>query len=83
MNTLIVGVRDRSAQFFFPPFNVRTQVEAIRTFSKLMDDPNRTGSKSEYELAVLGEFDDQTGLIVPEVVPRVIALGTDFDVKSE
>lgn len=83
MNFLMCGVRDRSAQFFFPPFFVRSEVEATRTFAKLMDDPNRSGAKSEYELAVLGEFDDQTGLSVPEVVPRVIALGSDFERTSQ
>lgn len=64
MNLLCVTVRDRSAEFYFPPFYVRSRVEATRVFEKLMRDPNRAGSVSEYDLFHLSDFDDQTGLSV-------------------
>lgn len=78
MKLEVLAVRDRSAQFFFPPFFVRTNVEGLRMFQKLMEDPARTGAKSEYDLHQIGEFDDQTGAITPVMNIPVLANGADF-----
>lgn len=78
MILLCVAVRDRTAQFFFPPFYVRTAVEATRTFERLINDPNRTGSRAEYDLLHLANFDDQSGELEPLPVQTHLANGQDF-----
>lgn len=77
MDFACVAVRDRSAEFFFPPFFVRTKVDALRAFTQIMNQPERAGAASEYELVVLATFDDQTGQIVPEQHLSVLANGAD------
>ena len=71
------SVKDLTAAFFFPPFFVRSNVEATRIFERLLNDPSRTGAVSEYSLFFIGEFDDQTGVTVV-VNPEQMANGADF-----
>lgn len=78
MQLMMIGVRDRSAEFYFPPFFVRSHVEAVRTFQRLMDDPNRSGAKSEYEMHHLADFDDQLGIVSVLPMPKLLANGADF-----
>lgn len=77
MNLLIIAVKDRSAGFYFPPFFVRSQVEAIRAFTSIMNQKERSGAASEYELAHFGDFDDGSGVFALETPPRVLANGAD------
>jgi len=74
----IYTVKDKSANFCFPPFNARSHVEASRMFKKLMQDPNRSGAMSEYQLLYLATFDDQTATVVPET-PFVLEDGANLN----
>ena len=78
MELICVAVRDRKAEFFFPPFFCRTRVEAIRNFERLMQDPNRTGATSDYEIVAVGKFDDQTGQFSVFNLPELLVSGADF-----
>ena len=40
----------------FLPFFARSDVEALRMFERLMKDPNRSGSVSEYDLVYMLDF---------------------------
>lgn len=82
MELQVYAVRDRSAEFYFPPFFLRSQVEAIRAFERLMSDPQRSGAPSEYDLVLFGSFVDQTGVFTMETQPRVIANGRDYGPNS-
>lgn len=71
------AVRDRSAEFFFPPFFMRSDAEARRAFGKLMGEPQRAGAPSEYELVSVGSFDDQTGYVDAADLPQHIVFGNE------
>lgn len=73
---IICAVRDRGVDAFGQPFFVRHRNEAIRSFK---DEVNRDGSvfknhPDDYDLYVLGAFDDGTGRLVPVDV-QMIAIG--------
>lgn len=80
MQLTMFAVRDRSADFHFPPFFMRSNVEAMRAFSQLINDKARSGAPSEYELVSLAIFDDQQGLV--EIIPRVV-LASGADVAAQ
>ncbi|AXH78052.1 MAG: nonstructural protein [Microviridae sp.] len=73
----IYAVKDLAVQVFGTPFFVRAKGEAIRSFQ---DEANNTSSDSaiakhpeDYELYILGHYDEQTGQITPcdiELVAR-------------
>lgn len=76
------AVRDLTANFYFPPFFARSQVEATRIFERLLKDPNRMGSVREFDLVLIGEFDDQTGVMAAASVSSVVANGSHFEQAS-
>jgi len=82
MELVLLGVRDRTAEFFFPPFFARTKVEGLRSFTQLINDKARTGAPSEYELVHLAIFDDQTGHLEVLPVPSLMANGSDVVPKE-
>lgn len=75
MNLHMMSVRDRTAGYYFPPFFVRSKIEAARMFAKMLDDPNRSGKADEYDLFVLGSFDDQLCVVELLPVPTLICNG--------
>lgn len=75
MRSLMFAVRDLSAEFFFPPFFLRSEVEAKRAFAGILNSENRTGSLGEYGLYSLGSFDDQSGELVSLTQPVFICDG--------
>lgn len=78
----MMSVRDRTAEFFYPPFFVRSSVEAMRAFERLMADPNKGGAASEYDLIELGEFQDDSGGVIVHDVPRILSNGRDVVPKE-
>lgn len=47
-------------------------------FERLMNDSNRTGGLSDYDLSHIGDFDDQTGAFIALPIPAVVSNGGDF-----
>lgn len=76
MNLILVAVKDNALQAYQSVFNVRAEGEAIRNFQDALNDPNGRLQKhaDDYDLYVLGTWDDTTGKITPEE-PRQIARG--------
>lgn len=78
MITKMVAVFDRAVEAYGQPFFVKTVGEAVRSF---IDEVNRDGSTfkkhpADYNLYLVGEFDDSTGA-VSNLVPRVISVGAE------
>lgn len=77
---LFVSIRDHVAKRFLQPTLFRTQPEAIRAFKHSLEDQNGPffRSPSDFELCVLGQFDEDTGVITANVEPIVIVRGRDL-----
>ena len=70
---IIVSVEDNLAKNFANPFFVEKEDEAIRMFKLAVNDSKNDmlyNFPEDYALWYLGEFDNKTGLIIPE--PRKI-----------
>lgn len=74
----ICAVRDRAVDSFDQPFFVLTAMQAIRIFS---DEVNRRESQmnahpEDYDLYVLGTYNDQDGSVVGET-PHMLTSGKE------
>lgn len=77
----IYGLKDNLANVFMQPQLFQNENVALRNFSEII---NGTGifknNPADFELWRLGEFDDQTGIIIPN--PEKMATGLSV-VKGE
>lgn len=83
-NMVIVAVRDRAIDAFMRPFFMQTIGQAVRAFA---DEINRNDKDNalaqhpeDYDLYLLGEFDEQTGRFLGQDndrLPRQIAVGKE------
>lgn len=78
---LLCSIRDRVADTFNPPYAVPAIGLAVRTFT---DEINRADEKNllymhpdDFELYQLGTYDDSTGMVTQDSIPRQIVLGRD------
>lgn len=85
MKRIVLAVRDRASDTFGSPFYSVARGQAIRSFS---DEINRNVSDNQlwmhpedFDLYVLGSFDDSTGLF-DVGVPQMIAVGKDLKIKG-
>lgn len=81
MLQFIVSVKDRAADVFNRPFFVPHRNVAVRDFTDEVNraDPNNPLHKhpDDFDLYVLGQFDDSTGTFIVEVSPTVLVRGKD------
>lgn len=80
---LLVSVRDRALNAFQPPFSVRAEGEAIRNFQDAINDTNNrhlNQHPDDFDLYVLGQFDDANGALLRFEVPKQIALGKQLKI---
>lgn len=84
MINIIVSVKDRAADAFGRPFFVPSVGLAIRSFT---DEVNREDKDNQmfnhsddFDLFELGNFDDNTGVIVCHPQPKQLALGKQVKV---
>jgi hypothetical protein len=84
MNRFVVSVKDRAADVFVNPFTVPHRNVAIRDFT---DQVNSAGADNplnkhpdDFDLYLLGEFDDNTGMFSSPEGVTVLVRGKD--VKS-
>lgn len=85
MQLVIVSVKDAAAQAFGRPVFVHTQGLAVRSFR---DEINRKAADNEmykhpedYDLYVVGSFDDASGLLTARK-PELIIRGKDCHVSE-
>lgn len=76
MILLAYSIHDSVAQFFGPPFFVKTDGEARRVFGDACKDTrsNLSEHPSDYSLYRIGHFDDNSGDLVP-VAPVLLTRG--------
>lgn len=68
MKRKVFSVYDVKAEAYLQPFFMDTQGLAIRGISECVNDPEHTFYKhtSDYDLFLLGEFDDSSGQFIGE-----------------
>lgn len=61
------AVYDSKAEAYFPPFYSQNNASAIRDFTDKVNTPNHIWNRhpEDYSLFAVGEFDDQTAVILP------------------
>lgn len=74
MKHLMFAVRDRAARAYLPPFCLPTVEMATREFGHAANLPDHKFSlhSRDYSLYQVGEFDDNTGLILVQSEPLFI-----------
>lgn len=79
MKLVVCSVRDSAVNAFMPPFFSRHLGEAMRSFGDLVRDPQSNVSRHpvDFQLYLLGEYDDTTGLITSQE-PQRLAGATEF-----
>ena len=80
MRYVLISMHDRAVNAFQPVANVRAEGEALRVFKDLISNPQSQQHQhpDDYDLYIVGYFDDQTGRLEPLDVPRKIADGKTF-----
>jgi len=79
MKFLVFSVYDKAAENFNQPMFMAAKGQAIRAFD---DEANRPDSQihkhpEDYELFVIGEYDDDNALLTP-TRPQLIGKASDF-----
>ena len=81
----IVTIRDRAADLFGQPSFVVNLGGAVRQFGDEVKRPNTEERPNQlnmhpddFDLYLLGEYDDETGTFTNEDRPRQIAVGKDY-----
>lgn len=71
----ILAVHDSKVNAFSQPFFLRTQAEAMRGWIEVVNEPSTQFNKhpEDFNLFLLGDFDEDTGLITPLSAPQAIA----------
>nr|AVQ10225.1 packaging protein [Gokushovirinae environmental samples] len=79
MEYQLITILDRAIQAFLPLGNVRAEGEALRVFKDMIEQQGSPQNKhpDDYDLYIVGKFNDQTGEITPEK-PRKIADGKTY-----
>ncbi len=76
---ILVSLYDRATEAYAPIMTVNTRNEAIRSFREAVNDPQTPINRNptDYELYVLGQYNDETGSITPNA-PELIARAEDY-----
>lgn len=71
------SIHDAAARYFMLPFTAQTDAQARRMFIQSMGDqfPHR----ADFILFKVGEFDQETGLVVGDPAPVVVLSGMSID----
>jgi len=79
----ILSIRDRAADAFAVPMFFQSTGQAIRAFADEIKNPRENNNLNkhpdDFDLYLIGEFDDQTGLFKSDR-PSQVAVGKDFAV---
>lgn len=86
MLQFVVCVKDRAAEVYNRPFFVPHRNVAVRDFT---DEINRSDAQNplnkhpdDFDLYLLGQFDDNTGAFISEGAPQVLVRGKDLVASS-
>jgi len=72
MKLNVYSIRDTKSETFAPPFLQKTNGEAERSFRQLANDEKSQICRypEDYDLYLLGEYDDNTGKLSPFDTPQ-------------
>lgn len=81
---IVCSVFDKKASVFCTPFFSQNQSTAVRDFSFGVQDPNSQISSfaGDYDLFVLGSWDEEAGSLCPHDKPEFICNGGQFSKES-
>jgi len=81
---VIVAVQDRALAAFNRPWYVQTRGFAIRAFSDEINkkDGQMRGHEDDFDLYILGSWDDETGAFENSTPPQQIAIGKNLLIKE-
>jgi len=79
MNVLC-SVYDQKARYFSAPFSSPTEETAIRDFARAVSDSRGMVDKfpADYELHMIGTFNELSGEIESVSIPKLLAKGADY-----
>lgn len=77
----LYSVFDAAANAFMPPFALRADAEAKRSFGQACCDPDHMFSKArvDYSLWLIGEFSELSALVEPVTPPVMVAKAVEFE----
>lgn len=77
MRYLLISIKDRAIEAFQPIGNVRAKGEALRVFHDLLANQQapQHAHPDDYDLYLVGYFDDQTGRLEALDMPEKLADG--------
>lgn len=78
----ILVVKDRAIDVYNQPFTQTTVAQGVRGFTdEINSDPTRSGvaqHPDDYDLYVIGYYDEQGGTIKPLEAPELVVRGKDL-----
>jgi len=85
MKLQIFAVYDSKAQAYLPPFFLPQKGMATRIFQNTANDPKHQfgANPEDYCLFHIGEFDDESSLIVSKTPPESLGLAQEFKEAPE
>lgn len=77
---VICSVRDAAINCFLAPFTAKSTNQAARMFGDAINDTNSEMRKhpEDYDLFVVGEFEEETGELLPRDKPELIVRGKNL-----
>lgn len=80
----IFSVQDVKVSVFYPPVVLHNEAEARRMMSDVVRNPETQIAKhvEDFRLFRLGEFDDNSGAVLPLAQPEFIANASEFLVSN-
>jgi len=86
MNLFCMAVRDRAANVFGTPYFALQIGAAVRGFTseinRAAQDNNLYNYPADFDLYVIGTYDDATGVLTPETA-RQVCVGKDVAVRDK
>lgn len=80
MKYVLVAIKDNGADYFQPIAQVRARGEAMRSFTDAVNNPQNQQihqHPADFDLYLVGYFDDQLGQLEALATPERLARGID------
>lgn len=80
MITKLFTVFDQKAMTYLPPFTGHNKAVGERSFSDAVNQPGHAFNMHpmDYTLIILGDFDDQSGRVIPLDIPLNVGSGVQY-----
>jgi len=77
---VLCSVYDQKARVYSAPFLADTEESAVRDFARAVVDAKLLKDKfpADYELCLVGQFDESEGTLLPVPFPQSLAKGAEY-----